>query len=278
MSLASPSNIRWSTERHVHVNEETNYMTRISIIGATLILLAVGATASAQTSSAGGDQVNAETTACAYDLGFVCISTTGNLVEFERLPAVNLLNSAVEAYSLCDSAASRTTYGFGDFGWGAPTLLALSATSVYIERISTDGAFSLRQKWTRDTVERDTTVTSTIKNISGAIRTGVEFIRTIHVDASTTTYDASSNSAWMRNPLPSVGITSSALPPNNAATHAAYVSSSGIFLSGCDPAGVLATPGTQASGNISQPIYYTTPGGTLGVGKSLIVKHVYRTQ
>lgn len=256
-------------------------MTRISTIGAILILLAVGATASAQTSSAGGDQVNAETTACAYDLGFVCISTTGNLVAFERIVgSVNLLNSAVEAYSLCDSTASRTTWGFGDTGWGAPTLLALSATSVYIERISTDGAFSLRQKWIRDTVERDTTVTSTIKNISGIGRSGVEFIRTMHMDANNTPADASGNSAWLRNPLagPGLGITSSALPPNNAATHAAYVSTNGILISGCDPASPIATPGTVASGNISQPIYYTTPGGTLAAGKSLIVKHVYRQQ
>ena len=222
---------------------------KLQMIGAGLVVLALSIATSAQeqqSSASIGGETSPFSVTCTYNIGgFACVSTTGNLASFKNMAGAELLNAAAEAYGLCDAGGNRWMWAFAESGFGAPVTIKSSGTAVTIEQLTTDGAFKLTHAWKADKKERDLTVTNTITNMSGVPRTGVKFIRTGHHTnvTSTAAFDRGSNSAWLRWVLPSVAITATAMPPNNATSHSAEISGSGINTA-CDPAGPLATPGT----------------------------------
>jgi hypothetical protein len=85
-----------------------------------------------------------------------CVTVNGNVVEFQSPVGIEQLSpggsAAYEGYGICD-VTTGTAYwdyaGNGDSGnWNAPTKLSLTGTSVKIERITSDGAWTLTQTFT----------------------------------------------------------------------------------------------------------------------------------
>jgi hypothetical protein len=87
-----------------------------------------------------------------------CVTVNGNIAEFQSPVNAEQLtpggSPAYEGYGICDMTISpKTAYwdyaGNGDSGnWNPPTKLSQTATSVKIERITSDGAWTLIQTFT----------------------------------------------------------------------------------------------------------------------------------
>ena len=86
-----------------------------------------------------------------------CVTVNGNITEFQSPVNIEQLSpggsSAYEGYGICDITNSNTAYwdyaGNGDSGnWNPPIKLSQNATSVKIERITSDGAWTLTQIFT----------------------------------------------------------------------------------------------------------------------------------
>src|SRR5882757_8263389 len=71
-----------------------------------------------------------------------CVTATGNITQFSRPAGVEYLATGTigEGYAICDFPSFNSYYdwaGFGDSGWGPPTLISSTASAVKISRIST---------------------------------------------------------------------------------------------------------------------------------------------
>jgi hypothetical protein len=82
-----------------------------------------------------------------------CVSVNGNIVEFESPAGVEQINQGgiAEGYGFCDQVPENGyyDYAYGDSGnWNAPVKLSQTATSVKIERTTSDGVFTLTQTFT----------------------------------------------------------------------------------------------------------------------------------
>jgi|HubBroStandDraft_6_1064221.scaffolds.fasta_scaffold00466_14 hypothetical protein len=83
-----------------------------------------------------------------------CVTVNGNITEFQSPADIEQLSpggsNAFEGYGICDITNANTAYwdyaDDGDSGnWNAPTKLSQTATSVKIERSTSDGAWTLTQ-------------------------------------------------------------------------------------------------------------------------------------
>ena len=83
-----------------------------------------------------------------------CVTVNGNITEFQSPSGVEQLSpdgsAAYEGYGICDITNGNTQYwdwaGNGDSGnWNAPVKVSSNATSVKIERTTSDGAWTLTQ-------------------------------------------------------------------------------------------------------------------------------------
>jgi len=81
-----------------------------------------------------------------------CVTVDGNIVEFQSPAGVEHLSpqgsAPFEGYGVCDQSTSigYFDYAYTDSGnWGAPTTVSHTATSVKIERTTSDGAWTLTQ-------------------------------------------------------------------------------------------------------------------------------------
>jgi hypothetical protein len=86
-----------------------------------------------------------------------CVTVNGNITEFQSPVNVEQLSPggspAYEGYGICDITNANTAYfdyaGNGDSGnWNPPIKLSQNATSVKIERTTSDGAWTLTQIFT----------------------------------------------------------------------------------------------------------------------------------
>jgi len=79
-----------------------------------------------------------------------CVSVNGNIVEFQSPEGVEQIDQGTiaEGYGFCDQVPENGYYDYAyeDSGnWGPPTKLSQTATSVKIERTTSDGIFTLTQ-------------------------------------------------------------------------------------------------------------------------------------
>jgi hypothetical protein len=117
-----------------------------------------------------------------------CVTKNGNIVHFESPSGVNYISTAPigEGYAFCDFDTSTPYYdyaGFGDSGnWQAPVTVSSSATSVKINRTTTDGIYTLTQTITQNAGNALAQVSMSIKNNSTAAH-HVGLLRWADVDA-----------------------------------------------------------------------------------------------
>jgi hypothetical protein len=120
------------------------------------------------------------TTGSGYTYLQFCVTVNGNITEFQSPAGIEQLSpsgsNAFEGYGICDITNANTAYwdyaGNGDSGnWNAPTKLSQTATSVKIERTTSDGAWTLTQTFTLITGANPyAKITTELKNTSGETR------------------------------------------------------------------------------------------------------------
>lgn len=80
-----------------------------------------------------------------------CVTVNGNIVEFQSPEGVEQIDQGTvgEGYGFCDQVPEVGYYDYAAYGasgnWGPPTKLSKTATSVKIERTTSDVAFTLTQ-------------------------------------------------------------------------------------------------------------------------------------
>jgi hypothetical protein len=206
-----------------------------------------------------------------------CVNEDGNLQQFESPAGANHLStgSAVEGYYLCIDGQFGDTLVFADtaaqdlFTMGPPQLLAgPTASSVTIRRSTLNGRWQLDQKWTRDSAERDLTLTMTLENLGPQV-TGARLARVIDINANGLAtgnfYDYGRYSAVFRN-VDTIAITALTL---NQSPEVEISTNAGITF--CEPTGAVV-PGV--TGNPKAYVIYDF--GTLNTGAKKVVKIGYR--
>jgi hypothetical protein len=86
----------------------------------------------------------------------VCVTTNGNVDSFESPAGVEQINGGIlsntyEGYGICDGSTDAEYYDYVDYfspNWGTPTTVSQSATSVKIQRSTSDGLWTLTQTFT----------------------------------------------------------------------------------------------------------------------------------
>jgi len=129
----------------------------------------------------------------------VKVTDHGNLLSFES-PAGNEAaignGIAREGYSLC-SLDGNTVHGYDqgnvELGFGTPTFAQPNGAGTFpltVTRNTTDGKLQLKQVWAKpDAIEKDVTVTMTVKNISSSTINGVRLGRGGDFDIGNSTFD-----------------------------------------------------------------------------------------
>lgn len=135
----------------------------------------------------------------------VKVSDHGNLTSFESPAGREQVFAGNEGYAVC-SGGGPTVHGH-DTGsveglFAAPTFSQPTAGAfpLTVTRRTTDGKFLLTQVWAKpDAVEKDVTVTMTLKNISSATVTGVFLSRSGDFDIGNSSTDRAArtgDSVW----------------------------------------------------------------------------------
>jgi hypothetical protein len=129
----------------------------------------------------------------------VRVSNHGNLSSFESPAGAEAVSAGREGYAVCSfsSAGGDVVHGHdtGDVaaGFGPATIVQPNpgAFPLTVTRNTTDGKFRLKQVWNQpDAVEKDITVTMTLKNTSNATIGGVALSRSGDYDVGTSGADA----------------------------------------------------------------------------------------
>jgi hypothetical protein len=130
-----------------------NRPSRVACLAAFVVLLAVSTTAHAAT------QTCSYTFTSGSGVNYLkfCVTANGNIVQFESPAGVEQIfiplskGGPFEGYGICDESTDIAYYDYAylDSGnWGAPTKVSQTATSVKIERTTSDGAWTLTQTTT----------------------------------------------------------------------------------------------------------------------------------
>jgi hypothetical protein len=150
-----------------------------------------------------------------------------------------------------------------------------------IRRTSTDNNFQLTMVFKKDAVERDLTVTMTLKNMSGATRTNVQLARYADFDvenqAGSNRYDRSGHGVWARDAT--YGVTLSALSrqiAHETAVEVAFASPIPWTLIAVNQCVVTSVAVPTAPGDRAGRVTYTF--GDMPAGSSKTVKFAYRRQ
>jgi hypothetical protein len=129
----------------------------------------------------------------------VRVSNHGNLSSFESPAGAEAVSEGREGYAVCSfsSAGGDVVHGHdtGDVaaGFGPATIVQPNpgAFPLTVTRNTTDGKFRLKQVWNQpDAVEKDITVTMTLKNRSNATISSVALSRSGDYDVGTGGADA----------------------------------------------------------------------------------------
>jgi hypothetical protein len=136
----------------------------------------------------------------------VKVSDHGNLMSFESPQGQEATFNGQEGYAVCSGTTADTVHGHDtgsvEDGFGAPTLSQPTAGKfpLTVTRKTTDGKFQLKQVWNKpDPVEKDVTVTMTLKNLSSSTINGVYVSRSGDFDIGASSSDqgaATTDSAW----------------------------------------------------------------------------------
>jgi hypothetical protein len=147
-----------------------------------------------------------------------CVTVDGNIVEFQSPAGVEQLNpqgiGPREGYGICDGFTDLAYYDYAytDSGnWGAPTTVSHTATSVKIERTTSDGAWTLTQTISSvGGTNPYAKVVMALKNNSGTTKEVVllRFANAVPDSAGSTgnffqDYDGTVDSAWGNTPYSS---------------------------------------------------------------------------
>ena len=227
----------------------------------------------------------------------VKVSDHGNLISFESPASRQAVFGGREGYAVC-SGAGDPVHGHdtGDVegGFAAPTFSqpTVGAFPLTVTRRTTDGKFQLTQVWAKpDPVEKDVTVTMTLKNISGApIDSNVMLSRSGDFDLGDSSADLGAetrDSAWMWDDdngpeVQAAGLKLATL--TFATTHAARMETTSDWMLGRTSPSLGAsrlgcqdlftqTP-TPEPGDFAMRVFYLFEGG-LAAGQSKTVKFQY---
>ena len=137
----------------------------------------------------------------------VKVSDHGNLTSFESPAGQEQVFGGREGYAVCsNNGSTHNGHDTGDVegGFAAPTFSQPNGAGTFpltVTRRTTDGKFQLTQVWaTPDAVEKDVTVTMTLKNISSATIEGVLLSRSGDFDVGDQSADRgarTNDSAWL---------------------------------------------------------------------------------
>jgi len=184
----------------------------------SIALLVIGGVAASQspttTEKSGGDvSIQSTTVKASFANGSganflgVKVSDHGNLVSFESPAGQEAVFNGNEGYVVC-SGGGGTIHGHDtgpvEANFGAPTFSQPNGAGTFpltVTRDTTDGKFRLKQVWNKpDAVEKDVTVTMTLKNISSSTIFTATVARTGDFDVGTTSNDqgaATGDSTWL---------------------------------------------------------------------------------
>jgi hypothetical protein len=139
-----------------------------------------------------------------------CVTVNGNIAQFESPSGVEQIDQGgtpLEGYGICDLTTSVAYYDYAgeDSGnWGSPTTVSYSATSVKIERTTSDGAWTLTQTISSAAgISPYAKVIMALKNNSGEGKEAIllRYFSPVPDNAGSTgnyneNFDASFDSAW----------------------------------------------------------------------------------
>jgi hypothetical protein len=289
-------------------------MRRILLLLATvaLVLLLVGGVAISkqpqdQPDKGSGELPRSTTVKASFASGSgfsflgVKVSDHGNLLSFESPVGRQAVFGGREGYAVC-SGGGLTVHGHdtGDVvgGFSDPTFSQPNGAGTFpltVTRRTTDGKFQLTQVWNKpDPVEKDVTVTMTLKNISGApINSNVLLSRSGDFDIGASSADLGAetiDSGWLWDDeggpdIEPVGLKLTALTfGTDSLNHASRIETQSDWNNGRTSPSLLATrlgctdlfteTPTPEPGDFTMRVFYLFEGG-LAAGQSKTVKFEY---
>jgi len=224
----------------------------------------------------------------------VKVSDHGNLTSFESPVGRQAVFGGREGYAVCSGGGDPDGHDTGDVeaGFAAPTFSQPTAGAfpLTVTRRTTDGKFQLTQVWAKpDAVEKDVTVTMTLKNISSAPITGVMLSRSGDFDIGASSADLGAetiDSAWLWDDeggpdVAPVGLKLTAL--TFGTNNATRIETASDWMLGRSSPALSATrtrcqdlftqTPTPEPGDFTMRIFYLLD--TLGAGQSKTVKFGY---
>jgi hypothetical protein len=219
----------------------------------------------------------------------VKVSDHGNLRSFESPQGQEATFEGQEGYAVC-SNFGNTVHGHDtgsvESGFGAPTFSQPNGTGTFpltVTRKTTDGKLLLTQVWSKpDPVEKDVTVTMTLKNIFSSPINVVSLSRSGDFDVGNSGQDQGArtlDSAWQWDDLdsnadtPPVGTMLTAL--TFGTDHGAHIESNSAWVGGsrerCLTVGQTTPTSVQ---DLTMRAVYGL--GDLSAGQSKTVKFEYR--
>ena len=222
-----------------------------------------------------------EAPACAHSFGsggFVwCVSEAGNLVSFASPAGFEHIRvgNVIEGYAVCVPGAGLDPYSdmaIFSSGWAEPVLIGEpDETSITIERTTTDGRFTLLQRFVGNRGQRAIEIFMTLTNNLEELA-NVRLLRNADLDIDGTrtsdVFDRTLDSAWARQ-----SHAVSLIARNRAVDHETRLSIN-LAPRDCTPQsiGVAPTVGRDLAASVRYDI------GTLGTGESRTLRFIYRVQ
>jgi hypothetical protein len=218
----------------------------------------------------------------------ICISNHGNLVRFQSPGTINHMgtDSVGDGYSLCrENGAFVLGYdaGFSEDGFGPPTISQPNGPNTFPLTITRNDIFGgaglrLTQTFSRDTTEKDVTITMTLTNLSAASMPDIVLVRYFDGDIGGTAggdrWARSADSVWGWEDGSGHGLMLTALSPGVA--HLTAVQTFAVWQSeahqDCSGFGNSVTP--TAPGNFVGRLTYLM--GSFNPGQSKTVSVLYR--
>jgi hypothetical protein len=216
----------------------------------------------------------------------VCFSDHGNVSRFTSPGGFEhiALGFIGEGYALCSSTAIHGyDAGAMEGGFGRPTIVQPKGPNTFpltITRDTTDGFFRLQQVFSRDTAEKDVTITMKLTNLTGSTVSGVQVVRYFDGDidngAGGDRYAQTTDSVWGWEDTGGHGLMLTALTLGTehfmaAEPFASWNPASGGVATHCDIGGIT-TP--TAPGDYVGAVIYSID--SILPGKSKTVKVLYR--
>src|SRR5215217_967926 len=217
----------------------------------------------------------------------VKVSNHGNLTSFESPAGQEQVFGGREGYTLCSGGGPVVhghDTGLVEGGFGAPTFSQPNGAGTFpltVTRNTTDGKFQLKQVWNNpDAIEKDVTVTMTLKNLSSATIESVVMSRTGDFDVGASSNDlaaATEDSVWQWDDRfgvdrPAGGVMLTAL--TFGTTHGPRVETANTWTTTraqC-PTNEVGTP-TPSVQDLTMRVFYFL--GNLSAGQSKTVKYKY---